>query len=258
MLFGESSSILTRGFPDPAFPMRRDRHPSPQFPASRCAYSLIELLAVMGVAALLLAIAAPSFVSFNPARKTGIHELAGFLGNARAEAIARGAPRIIAFADETFPGENDVLRAYALFEEAPSDGEPGETPRYRRLSPWRTLPRGLVFARGTDFAVTTGEPFRTLHDLAREHAFPVPGPAGSEGGAIPLPALMFGPDGGVRSPGFENADALHLAIIEGFHDAKLRRVVPTTPRSSGGGAALPRGECLGVGYYTGRTGILTD
>ena len=69
---------------------------------------------------------------------------------------------------------------------------------------------------------------------------------------------MFGPDGGVRSPGFENADALHLAIIEGFHDAELRRVVPTAARSSGGGAALPRGECLGVGYYTGRAGILTD
>lgn len=237
------------------------RQPSTHLLPGRSAFSLIELLGVLAVVSLLLAIAAPSLVSLNPARKTGIHELAGFLENARAEAIARRAPRIVAFADAGFPAESGSLRAYALFEEVPAENVPiesGSTPRFRRLSPWRTLPEGLVFARGGDFEVTGGESFRTLHDLGGERTFPVPAPSGDDGGPRPLPSLVFGPDGGIRSPGFADADALHLGIVEGFHDPSTGKVIPTATRTSSSGRVLPNGECLEVGFYTGRPRILTD
>jgi prepilin-type N-terminal cleavage/methylation domain-containing protein len=237
------------------------RQHSPSCLPGRSAFSLIELLVVMAVVSLLLAIAAPSFVSLNPARKTGIHELAGFLENARAEAIARRAPRIVAFADDGFPGESGALRAYALFEEASAKNEAdenGSTTRFRRLSPWRTLPEGLVFARGDDFEVSGGEAFRTLHDLVAERRFAVPSTSGSDGDAQPLPSLVFGPDGGIRSPGFTDADALHLGIVEGFRDPSTGKVTYTATRPSASGREFPNSECLEVGYYTGRPRILTD
>lgn len=240
------------------------RQPSPRLLPGRSAFSLIELLVVMAVVSLLLAIAAPSFVSLNPARKTGIHELAGFLENARTEAIARRAPRIVAFADAGFPGESGesgALRAYALFEEEKGEDDVEEnstTPRFRRLSPWQTLPEGLVFARGGDFEVSGGEAFRTLHDRVGDRRFAMPTPSGEDGETRPLASLVFGPDGGIRSPGFADADALHLGIIEGFLDVSTGKVIPTSTRPSASGRELPNGECLEVGYYTGRPRILTD
>lgn len=241
--------------------MRCQRQHPTSFLPGRSAFSLIELLVVTAVVALLLAIAAPSFFSFHQGRKTGIHELAGFLEHARAEAIARRAPRAVAFADTGFPGKSGALRAYALFEEVTVEDDPGEngpTTRFRRLSPWRTLPEGLVFARGGDFEVIGGEPFRTLHDLRGERRFAVPTASGSDGAERPLPSLVFGPDGGIRSPVFADADALHLGIIEGFRDPSTGRVIHTATRVSGSGRELPNGECLEVGYYTGRPRILTD
>jgi prepilin-type N-terminal cleavage/methylation domain-containing protein len=261
LLFSENPVILPGGFQPSSFSMSCPRQYSSSFLPGRSAFSLIELLVVTAVVSLLLAIAAPSFVSFNPGRKTGIHELSGFLENARAEAIARRAPRIVAFADAGFPGESGALRAYALFEEVNVEDDPGEggaTPRFHRLSPWRALPEGLVFARGSDFEVSGGEPFRTLHDLVAGRHFAVPTSSGSEGETRPLPSLVFGSDGGIRSPGFADADALHLGIVEGFRDPSTGRVIHTTTRTSASGRELPSGECLEVGYYTGRPRILTD
>lgn len=237
--------------------MRHPAHHPPTTIARGRGFSLIELLAVASIVSLLLVIAAPSFVSLNPSRKTGIHELAGFLENARAEAIARRTPRVVAFADETFPGDTGALRAYALFEieEPESDGVP---PRFRRLSPWRQLPEGIVFARSGSFEVAEGGAFRTLHDLAEKASFPVPGPGGAENATAALPYLVFGPDGGVRAPRFHHADALHLGLVEGFFDPSTTRVVYTAKRTSRSGRVLPNGECLEIGFYTGRTRLLTD
>jgi len=231
------------------------------FLPGRTAFSLIELLIVMAMVSLLLAIAAPSLVSLSPARKTGIHELSGFLENARAEAIARSAPRIVAFADAHFPEPSLALRAYALFEEAPAEGgqeKSGPTNRFHRLSPWRTLPEGLVFASGADFEVIGDGAFRTLHDLIATHRFTLMTKSGGGDAGRTLPSLVFGPDGGVRSPDFADADALHLGIVEGFRDASTGRVIHTAKRVSGSGQEIPNGECLQVGYYTGRPRILTD
>ncbi|PAW63459.1 MAG: hypothetical protein B9S36_04710 [Verrucomicrobiia bacterium Tous-C2TDCM] len=236
------------------------QHPT-SFLSGRSAFSLIELLVVMAMVSLLLAIAAPSLVSLSPARKTGIHELSGFLENARAEAIARSAPRIVAFADAHFPDPSLALRAYALFGEATAKGsheKSAPTNRFHRLSPWRTLPEGLVFASGEDFEVIGDGAFRTLHDLIATRRFAVKTSSGGGDAGRALPSLVFGPDGGVRAPSFADADALHIGVVEGFRDPSTGTVIHTAKRLSGSGQEIPNGECLEVGYYTGRPRILTD
>ncbi len=254
--------------------MSGDRHSGALRKAAAGGFSLAEVLVVAGVISLLLALTVPSFVSLGPSRKAGIHELAGFLENARAAAVANREERVVAFADARFPNDEMALRAYALFavEEtdpadadgrapvgtAPADGRDSRS--LRRLTPWRTLPKGLVFARGADFDVSDGELFRTLHDLlpARSVPVPAPGTGGPDVSVRPLPCVAFGPDGGVRQPGFAEADALHLGVVEGHLEARAGRVVPTASRKGSGGRNLPVGDCLEIGFYTGRVRILTD
>lgn len=217
-------------------------------PAVRSAFSLVEMLVVLSIVSLLLAVAAPSFVSMNPSRKAGIHEVAGFLEGARAKAVASRSEMAVSFADASFPVQGGALRSYALF--AKEEDESGR-PSLRRLSPWRTLPEGLVFASGVHFDAVSDAAFRTLHDVSGTLPFPVPGSAGGDSPQLPLPCVVFGPDGSVRSPAFFDADALHVGLIEGFHDPAGGTVVVAS-------AGKSRGECLSIGHCTGRVRILTD
>lgn len=252
ILTGEAERFPLRPTSTVRLPMKSSAQEPRHRPAegSRTgAHSLAELLVVLAVVSLLLAFAAPGLVALAPSRKAGLHRLAGFLEHARAQAIAAREERIVAFADETFPTTAEALRAYALFAPMEAEGASSEQRPLRRLTPWRTLPEGLVFARGESFEREDGVTFRTLHDLARARSIPVPGADGRDGVSLPLPCLVFGPDGGIRWPDFANADALHLGIVEGFLDSASGRLVPTSGRS---------GDCLGIGCYTGRVRTLTD
>lgn len=230
-------------------------------PGSR-AFSLFEILVVGAVVGLLLALSAPAFLSLVQTRKAGIHELAGFLEHARARAVAKRMEMVVAFADESFPDDDGASRTYALFAvDPPAEGAGGETEveSLRQLTPWQSLPKGLVFGRAEHFEISKGAAFRTLHDLASTRRFPVTAKDGSAGAVVALPSLAFAPDGSVRAPAFADADALHLAIVEGYLDEGTRSFVPTSTRPGrAGGTDAPNGECLAVGLYSGRARILTD
>jgi len=222
------------------------------------AFSLIEILVVMSIVGVLLALAAPGFVSLGPNRKMAIHEVSGFLENARARSVAAGTEMIVAFADESFPDEDGAYRSYALFTLEGSAAGVGGTRPLRQLSPWRTLPEGLVFARSEHFDVEAGIAFRTILDAPVRQHFPAPGAAGTSAAMI-LPYLLFGPEGGVLVPPFSDADALHVGIAEGYYDRGTGRVELTSTRPGRSGTGqFANGECLQVGYYTGRSRILTD
>lgn len=225
--------------------------PGTRVPGS-VAVSLIELLVVLAVLGLLLAVAAPAFVTLGPSRKAGIHEVAGFLEHARAQAVATKREMIVVFADEDFPDIDRALRSYALF--AAYQNNPDDPDSLRQVSTWRTLPKGLLFARGGHFTVSDGDPFRTLMDRAAWRSVPVPDARGAESGLRSLPCIVFGPDGSVREPAFHDADALHVGVIEGYLDAASRQVVLTAGQNDGKAS----GECLAVGSYTGRARLLTD
>lgn len=222
-------------------------------------FSLVEILVVSAVIGLLLALTVPGLVASSPSRKSAIHEVSGFLENARSRAMASQTEMIVAFADGSFPGEG-AYRSYALFqlESAPEDSPGG--PPLRQLSPWKTLPKGMVFGHGVHFEVPGGTVFRTLFDLAERRDFPLPPTIpGGDGGIAPLPSLHFGPDGGIRFPAFPDADALHLGVVEGFFSRERRAVELTATRPGvNGTGTYANGECLEVGFYTGRSRILTD
>ncbi len=222
------------------------------------AFSLIEMLVVMSIVGVLLALAAPGFVSLGPNRKMAIHEVSGFLENARARSVAARTEMIVAFADGNFPDEEGAYRSYALFTLDGSAAGGGGPRPLRQLSPWRTLPEGLVFARSEHFDVDDGIAFRTILDAPVRRFFPVPAATGTSG-EMNLPYLLFGPEGGVLVPSFPDADALHVGIAEGHYDRETGRVALTSTRPGRGGTGqFANGECLQVGYYTGRSRILSD
>lgn len=227
----------------------------------RNGFSLLEILLVASIIGLLLAITVPGLVALSPSRKTAIHEVSGFLESARARAMAAQAEMIVAFADGSFPGESGPYRAYALFalEGAPPD-DPGKG-LVRQVSPWRILPEGLVFGQSEHFEVQNGIPFRTILDAPARRSFPVSGPElpGVESEMVVLPFLLFGSDGGIRVPAFTDADALHVGIVEGYFDPRAGSLELTATRPGENGTGrFANGECLQVGYYTGRSRILTD
>ncbi len=222
------------------------------------AFSLTEILVVTSIVGLLLALAAPGFAVLGPNRKMAIHEVSGFLENARARSVAEQSEMLVAFADGGFPHEEGAYRSYALFTLDGSAAEVFSDRPVRQLSPWRTLPRGLVFAQSEHFEVEAETPFRTILDAPVRRLFPVPASFEAKGEMV-LPYLLFGPDGGVLVPSFSHADALHVGIVEGFYDKAAGRPVLTSTRPGRNGRGeYANGECLEIGFYTGRSRILTD
>ncbi len=223
------------------------------------AFTLVEILCVAGIVGVLLALVVPSLIVLTPSRKSAIHELSGFLEGARTRAMALQSGMLVAFADGAFPGEG-AYRSYALFVLEGGEDDTPEERTVRRLSPWKVLPPGIVFAHREHFEVPPGTAFRTLLDVPEKRAFPIP-PAlsGGEGGTAELPYLHFGPDGGICFPAFTDADALHLGVMEGQYVREKRRLTPASTRpGSDGRGTHANGECLGIGFYTGRSRLLTD
>lgn len=228
-------------------------------PAPHAAFSLVELLAVLGVITLLLALVAPSAVSLHPARKTAAHELKGFLEHARGQAIARGREVYVAFADDGFPNDTAPYRAYAAFVAA-GDEQHGHIhdQEIEQISEWRTLPEGIVFVGGEEFETVPGARLRTVMDAPDRRAFPVRGKSGSS--PVKFPFLLFSPAGRILVPAHHDADALHVGIAEGhFERAAGNEPVLAHKRSgSRGDAEYAQAECIALGYYSGRGRILTD
>ena len=118
----------------------------------------------------------------------------------------------------------------------------------------------MVFAHHDHFEVCDGTAFRTLFDLPVKHLFPIP-PAfpGGEGGFAELPYLHFGPQGEIQAPPFRDADALHLGVVGGFYSSASGRLELTGTHPGVDGSGLyAKGELLGIGFYTGRSRLLTD
>ena len=188
-------------------------------------------------------------------------KLAGFLERARSEAVATRSLRLVAFADAILPDKTGALRHYALFAIEEPDRTDRDLPQVpRRLTPWHSLPSGLLFAQADHFDTERSLAFRTLHDLPGTREVPVPLTDGDGTETLlALPCLVFGPDGGVREPPYHDADALHLGLIEAFRDSNTGKTIFTSTRGGRNGThRFPNGECLEIGFYTGRSRILTD
>ncbi|HQZ27728.1 MAG: prepilin-type N-terminal cleavage/methylation domain-containing protein [Verrucomicrobiales bacterium] len=223
-------------------------------------FSLVELLVVITILSVLMAMALPGFVALGPSRKTAIHELAGFLGNARFRAVSSQREVFVAFADGSFPGEDGQYRSYAIYmEEEAGSSKDEKIPRpLRQITPWRTLPKGVVFGIGAHFEGEDGESLRTIFDVPSRQEFLVKtGTAGVF--AVRLPYLRFAANGGILSPPFVESDALHVAIVEGGVSERGSGVsLRGSHAGVNGRGEFANGECLRIAYYTGHVRIITD
>jgi|GEM_PF-794076 len=107
---------------------------------SRSGFSLIELVAVMTVAAALTILVAPSVFSLMGAHglSAGIREVSNHLVNARSEAIAKHTLTRFVVA-KTWPEEDGGFSKFSVWRWNPEHSE------FEQVSKWGNLPKGVVF-----------------------------------------------------------------------------------------------------------------
>jgi prepilin-type N-terminal cleavage/methylation domain-containing protein len=214
------------------------------------AFTLIELVVVVSIVGLLLALSTPSLLTLGPNRKTAIHEMSGQLALARAEALTTQSPVYMVFATAAVKNMASPFRSYALYSDAPGG--------LSQISPWHTLPEGIVFAAGEHFETSDGIVLRTVQESGSVKEFPIQVP-GVTAELVSLPYLSFGSRGEVVSPGFGNRDALHVGIAEGFYENDPPKLMFTRRRPAlRGNGIFPQGEILAINSHTGQTRVLSD
>jgi len=174
----------------------------------RFAFTLLELLLVVGIITVVAALVAPAFTSLSKssARKATIGDLLGGIEQARPQAIEDGRASYVVFAAQPVGGastisDKNILNRYfyhsfAIFEDDAAD--PVNNPK-SQLTPWKPFPVGVSLRSAISFTPWSSATF----------AFP---PAGAPQS---FPYLKFNANGEVESPSLPSGP-VQLGIFEGF------------------------------------------
>ena len=114
----------------------------------RRAFTLVEMLVVMGIIALLLLATLPAFNGFgqSQSRRGAVGNLMGVLDHARMMAISDGLPTYVVFAVGSQVNPNLVGRAYAIFQDQDNINF-----KVVQRTAWMYLPDNVAFkVNGTD------------------------------------------------------------------------------------------------------------
>lgn len=220
-------------------------------------FTLFEMLVIAVVIVLLMSLAVPTFDSIAPTRKTALSELKSFVDSARVLAQKEKCDVYLAFSDASSEEDASAFRRYALFKARDDRLLPGENLLTRELdqvTPWESLPLGMVFALGEDFEVAPPGRLRTVHDLSKSiYVRSFPFVENDQRVSRNFPFLMFSVGGRVEIPSVTDADALHIGIAEGrFSTDQGRRLVKRS------GTDIAQTECLKINHYTGKSRVITD
>jgi len=202
------------------------------------AFTLLELLVVMGIIIIALAALVPAVTSLSKSggRRAARNSLLGGIEQARAEAIKSAQPTYVVFA--TFPPpppstaqstlDRYNYRSYAIFE---NDAATGIA---KQLTDWKSFPTGVAL-RATGTAALSNLPtwapppsFTFTPDATASPVFR---------------CFQFGSNGEVQAP---TADVL-VGIFEGYVNNGSE--VATTKDGSGNPSAV---EYITVSQFTGR------
>lgn len=175
---------------------------------STAAFSLLELMVVIGILSVLLVAVIPAVNSLSKSggRKAAVSNLLGAIEQARSLAIKNGRATYVVFPD-ALPASADsvatqkyVNRSYAIFEEDPANAG---TPK--QVTNWQTLPTGISLRGGS------------LNYLANTISFPFT-PVSSTASA-PFPFLKFSAQGEVDPSTTRSAadttGSIQFGIFEG-------------------------------------------
>jgi type II secretory pathway pseudopilin PulG len=193
------------------------------------AFTLIEVLSVLGVISVLMAIVVPNFINLVPNRKAKIGEIFTFLEMARAEAMATRQDVYVCFATRDFPLPDYRYRAATLFKAAnpAEESKPVDTRELRQTEAWLMLPADLMFGIGADF-----NPARELLPdsvTRRKFTFAMEGkPYHAD-----LPYLLFNKTGRIEVPVSGTSEIL-LALVDGYMENTGQRILKHNANAQAG------------------------
>ena len=207
---------------------------------SRAAFTLVELLAVVGIMGLLAAVAVPALkgLTGSGGRKQALSQVMGALEIARNTAISTGTNAAVIFPDKDFAsGEAYKYRSMAVVSYKDSTIAANTTPlAYDKLvSSWIVLPQGISFL--PKYLSTT----TTTNMISVSALIQIPPKTNST--TITCPGIVFQSDGGLWDCGTNSIAG--VAFFEGTVDASSGKTNPTSK--------MTNFETIRLTRYTGRT-----
>jgi prepilin-type N-terminal cleavage/methylation domain-containing protein len=208
------------------------------------AFTLIELMVVIGIIAALLIVVVPAVNSLSKSggRKAAIASLLGIIEQARAEAIKSGQATYVVFPEFATASqptrERYHFKSFALFEDDPVNAT---TPR--QLTGWKTLASGVSLRADSSSteAITNLPDAATLTPSATITFTP------ENTATATFHCLKFNPTGELEAP----TSNVKLAVFEG--NVSGTSEVPTSGRDASGSPAAR--ESIKIAHLTGRAEI---
>jgi len=129
------------------------------------AFSLVELVVVIGVIALMTSMLLPSIAGFSSTagRRGAVNIVMNTFEEARVAALESGQNVYVAFADSDFPISEMRYSAFMVFRDATDeekdpngDGNTSDGQPYVILKKWTRLPKNIAFKRINNSLVPTG------------------------------------------------------------------------------------------------------
>jgi prepilin-type N-terminal cleavage/methylation domain-containing protein len=187
--------------------------------ASTRAFSLIELLTVMGIAVVLSTMAV-SVMKPNPSTHltAGVQKAISFFTMARTEAAVRRLPVRVAIATDWSSNPKGEYRAVSLWRAKQDD-----VGNYQQITNWEMLPEGIVFAP-EDPSVPASDYGSKKITYMFDGSLDNSESLSTADAPNKMAFIEFLPNGTVRTPSSEIGDDFAVRVVEGSSDASGTRV----------------------------------
>jgi len=203
---------------------------------SRAAFTLVELLAVVGIMGLLAAVAVPALkgLTGSGGRKQALSQVMGALEIARNTAISTRTNAAVIFPDQSFANQAYRYRSMAVISWNATNSTNGTNVM---VGSWIVLPQGVVLHDSQ---------INQLPTLTNKTSLQIP-PSTTSTATDNLRAVVFQSDGGLEESYYTNT--LTTEGISFYEGAVVSNFTTTTNTSK----QTNNAETITLNHYTGRT-----